>query len=59
MKNWILFIVTAVVVFLLGMLTYSIMGRKSESKYAYKPKVEIEGIESRDSVWGLNFPRQY
>jgi nitrite reductase (cytochrome c-552) len=59
MKNWILFIVTAVIVFILGMLTYSIMGRKSEAKYAYKPKVEIEGIESRDSVWGLNFPRQY
>jgi nitrite reductase (cytochrome c-552) len=59
MKNWILFIVTAVVVFLLGMLTYSIMGRKSEAKFAYKPQVEIEGIEPRDSVWGLNFPRQY
>ncbi len=59
MKNWILFIITAVIVFLLGMLTYSIMGRKSEAKFAYKPKVEISGIEPRDSVWGLNFPRQY
>lgn len=59
MKNWILFILTAVVVFLLAMLAYTIMDRKTEARFAYQPKVEIEGIEPRDSIWGLNYPRQY
>lgn len=59
MKNWVLFIITAIVVFLLGMLSYSIMDRKTEARFAYQPKVLLEGIEPRDSVWGLNYPRQY
>ena len=59
MKNWILFLATAVIVFLLAYLAVNILDRKSEARFAYQPKVEIEGIEPRDSVWGLNFPRQY
>ncbi|WP_186757175.1 ammonia-forming cytochrome c nitrite reductase [Echinicola salinicaeni] len=59
MKNWILFTLTAVIVFLLAMLAYSIMDRKTEARFAYVPKVDINDIEPRDSVWGLNFPRQY
>ena len=59
MKNWILFTLTAVIVFLLAMLAYSIMDRKTEAKFAYQPKVQLEGIEPRDSIWGLNYPRQY
>ncbi|SDZ23245.1 MULTISPECIES: ammonia-forming cytochrome c nitrite reductase subunit c552 [Rhodonellum] len=59
MKNWILFIATGVAVFLLAMLAYSIMDRRAEARFAYQPQVEIQGIEPRDSIWGLNFPRQY
>lgn len=59
MKNWILFGLTAVIVFLLAMLAYTIMDRKTEARFAYQPKVKLEGIEPRDSVWGLNYPRQY
>ena len=59
MKNLILFIVTAVVVFLLALLAYSIIDRKTEARFAYQAKVAIEGIEPRDSIWGLNYPRQY
>lgn len=59
MKNWILFILTAVIVFLLAMLAYTIMERKTEARFAYQPKVQLEGIEPRDSVWGLNYPRQH
>lgn len=59
MKNWILFLGTAVIVFLLALLAMNILDRKSEAKFAYQPKVIIEGIEPRDSIWGLNFPRQY
>ncbi|MHA7131491.1 ammonia-forming cytochrome c nitrite reductase [Algoriphagus namhaensis] len=59
MKNWILFFGTIIVVFLMALLALNILDRKSEAKYAYQPKVEIEGIEPRDSVWGENYPRQY
>lgn len=59
MKNWILFLGTAVAAFLLALLAVTIFERKSEAKYAYQPKVSLEGIEPRDSVWGLNYPRQY
>ncbi|MFN3528892.1 MAG: ammonia-forming cytochrome c nitrite reductase [Bacteroidia bacterium] len=59
MKNWILFILTALAVFGLAMLGYTIMDRKTEAKFAYQPKVSITGMEPRDSVWGLNYPRQY
>ncbi|MGV3706506.1 MAG: ammonia-forming cytochrome c nitrite reductase [Arcticibacter sp.] len=59
MKNWILFIATIVVVFLLSMLVYSIMDRKTEARFAYHPQVAIEGIEPRDTLWGMNYPRQY
>ncbi len=59
MKNWILFIVTAVVVFLLGMLASSVINRKSEAKFAYVPKVEISENEPRNEVWGKNFPKEY
>lgn len=59
MKNWILFLGTIVVVFLLAMLVYSIMDRRTEARFAYKASVAIEGIEPRDSLWGMNYPRQY
>jgi len=59
MKNWILFLGTIVIVFLLALLSINILDRRSEAKYAYQPKVVIEGIEPRDSVWGENYPRQY
>ncbi|POY34885.1 ammonia-forming cytochrome c nitrite reductase [Solitalea longa] len=59
MKNWILFLGTIVVTFLLAMLVFSIMNRKTEAKFAYHAQVAIEGIEPRDTLWGLNYPRQY
>jgi nitrite reductase (cytochrome c-552) len=59
MKNWILFIVTAVVVFLLGMLASSVINRKNEAKFAYTPMVEINDNEPRNDVWGKNFPKEY
>ncbi|CEN44605.1 Cytochrome c-552 [Capnocytophaga canis] len=61
MKNWVFFIVTIIVVFGLGWLISNITDRKAEAKFAYKPKVEIrtDKIEPRDSIWGLNYPRQY
>ncbi|WP_027137237.1 ammonia-forming cytochrome c nitrite reductase [Gaetbulibacter saemankumensis] len=59
MKNKILFIVTIIVVFLLGLLASSIINRKSEAKYRYTPKVNIAEFEPRNEVWGDNFPQEY
>lgn len=59
MKNKILFVVTLVVVFLLGLLASSIVNRKSEAKYQYVPQVSIGENEPRNEEWGKNFPREY
>jgi nitrite reductase (cytochrome c-552) len=59
MKNKVLFIVTAVVVFLLGMLASSIVNRKNEAKYRYVPQVEIGENEPRNAEWGKNYPAEY
>ena len=57
--NWMIFIVTVVVVFLLGLLASSITERKSEAIFAYTPQVEYDQNEPRNAVWGKNFPREY
>ncbi len=57
--NWLLFSVTIVVVFLLGLLASSITDRKAEEEHVYKPTVEISKWETRNEVWGENFPRQF
>ncbi|MBU2914017.1 MULTISPECIES: ammonia-forming cytochrome c nitrite reductase [Reichenbachiella] len=54
-----LFFATAVAAFLLSLLANSIISRKTESKFAYQPMVEIADNEPRNQVWGENFPRQY
>jgi nitrite reductase (cytochrome c-552) len=59
MKNKVLFIVTAVVVFLLGMLASSIVNRKNEAKYKYVPQVDISDNEPRNAEWGKNYPAEY
>jgi len=58
-KNWMLFVLTVVVVFLLGLLASNITNRKAEARFAYMPKIEIDQNESDNSVWGEYFPREY
>ncbi|QNM85118.1 ammonia-forming cytochrome c nitrite reductase [Polaribacter pectinis] len=59
MKNKVLFVITIIAVFLLGLLASSIVNRKSEAKYQYVPQVDITKNEPRNKVWGENFPLQY
>ncbi|MBJ7879271.1 ammonia-forming cytochrome c nitrite reductase [Gelidibacter salicanalis] len=59
MKNKVLFVVTIIVVFLLGLLASSIINRKSEAKYKYVPNVLIGENEPRNAEWGKNYPREY
>lgn len=51
MKNKVLFALTAVFVFLLGLLASSIINRKNEAKYKYLTKVKIHENEPRNEVW--------
>lgn len=57
--NWLLFIVTMIAVFFIGLLASSITERKAEAEFAYKPTIELREFEPRNQVWGKNFPRQY
>lgn len=59
MKNKLLFIITVVVVFLLGLLASSVINRKNEAKYQYVPQVDIGENEVRNKVWGENYPKEY
>jgi nitrite reductase (cytochrome c-552) len=57
--GWLLFFATALIVFLLGMLASSVVERRSEAKYAYRPPTDLQPFESDNSVWGKFYPREY
>ncbi len=57
--NWLLFLGTIVIVFLLGLLASSITNRRAEQEYVLKPRVELSEYEPRNSLWGKNYPREY
>lgn len=57
--GWLLFLLTVIVVFLLGLLASSIMERRAEAQFVYTPKVEYEPLEPRNEIWGQNFPKEY
>lgn len=57
--NWTLFLLTALVVFLVAILGSLIIERKTQAQFAYKPSVIIDEFEPRNDVWGENYPRQY
>lgn len=58
-KYWIIFAATSVVVFVLGLLAASLTQRTVEKEHVYKPVVQINDNESRNEIWGENFPREY
>jgi formate-dependent nitrite reductase cytochrome c552 subunit len=57
--GWLLFLGTLLIVFFLGLLASSIMQRRSEALLVNKPKVTVSQWEVNDSVWGINYPREY
>lgn len=56
---WLLFFVTIVIVFLLGLLASSIIERRAEALFVNTPKTEIRDGEVRNEVWGENYPREF
>jgi nitrite reductase (cytochrome c-552) len=57
--GWVLFFLTIIVVFLLGLLASSIIERRAEAVFAYVPQVTYDQWEPRNEVWGENYPREY
>ncbi|MBL7959842.1 ammonia-forming cytochrome c nitrite reductase subunit c552, partial [bacterium] len=57
--GWVLFLLTVVVVFLIGLFANSIMERRSEEKIMFQVAKPIADWEPRNEVWGANFPREY
>jgi nitrite reductase (cytochrome c-552) len=57
--NWVIFVVTVVIVFVIGLFASSIIERRSESQLYFQMVSEIPDWEPRNEVWGQNFPRQY
>jgi len=57
--GWVIFIVTVVVVFFLGLLASSIIERRSEAIFAYSPEIKFSQFEPRNAIWGEIFPREY
>ncbi len=57
--NWTLFLVSIIVVFILGLMASSVTERRAEKEYVYKPVVDIMENEPRNEIWGKNFPREY
>lgn len=59
MKGIIIVVVVAIVVFLLGLFTASIMERRTESAAKLQVVKELPDWEPRNEVWGENYPKQY
>lgn len=57
--GWVLFLITVIIVFFLGMLASSIVERRAEAIFAYTPVIDFPEWEPRNEVWGKFFPRQY
>src|SRR6056297_1395158 len=57
--GWALFISTMIVVFLLGLLTYTIMERQTEAQFAYVATTDLDPLDPRAEAWQEFFPRQF
>lgn len=57
--GWGVFVVTAGIVFLSGLFASSIMERRAEKTLTIQQMNPIGEMETRNEVWGKNFPREF
>ena len=57
--GWLLYLITIVIVFLIGLLGSSIVERRSEANLILQNVKPIADWEPRNEVWGENYPREY
>lgn len=56
---WIIFLISLVAVFIIGMLTTSVVERRAETVAKLQPVSEIGEWEVNSAVWGANYPREF
>ena len=56
---WLIFFVTLIITFVLGLLASSIMERRAETEILFQVKTKIDEMEVDSSKWKENFPREY
>ena len=56
---WLIFTVTMVVVFVVGMIVSSVVERRTEAVFAYAPANDLAEWEARNEEWGKYFKREY
>ena len=57
--SWMMLVVTAVVVFGLGLLASSVMERRTEATFINAATVDIADMEVRNEKYRSNYPREY
>lgn len=57
--GWVLFFSTIIIVFLLGLFTYTIIERRTEAQFTQVRFNDLDSLEPRAEVWGRFFPRQF
>ncbi|MDX9941980.1 MAG: ammonia-forming cytochrome c nitrite reductase subunit c552 [Bacteroidales bacterium] len=57
--NWVLFLATVVIVFIIGLFAASILERRSEAQLYFQMINPIDEWETNNAAWGDNFPRQF
>lgn len=57
--GWVLFLLTVLIVFFLGLLASSIIERRAEATVMFNPQVQYSQFEPRNAIWGKNFPKEY
>ncbi len=57
--GWLLFIITTVVVFFLGILAASIIQRRTEATLTNIPLYDLDKFEPRNELWGKSYPKEY
>lgn len=57
--GWAIFLVTMLVVFLLGVFTYTIVERRTEAQFTQVRTTDLDSLEPRAEAWGRYFPRQF
>lgn len=57
--GWLLFFITVIVVFLIGLFSASVVERKGETVAKLQAVKDIKDWEPRNEVWGENYPREY
>lgn len=56
---WLIFLITIIVVFLIGLLASSVVERRAEAVFVNVPKTDIAQFDPRNELWGENFPREF